>query len=261
MKMHWACLTAAGICLLGACNNRADAGRLRGSGRAISEKRVVQGVKGVVFKHPGSLSLQWGDRESLAIAAEDNLLGHILTEVKDGVLYITSKPGVEIKPTLPILLRLTARPLNRIEASGSGDIKAAPFTVAKCAIQANGSGDVLLEGLRVHSLEVGMNGSGDIAFSKLEAARLEARIHGSGDLSVKDGKAKRQFITLTSSGDYNAPDARGLTAEVQLGGAGNATMWIEETLNATLNGAGDLKYRGKPKVNAKVSGSGRVKAL
>ena len=44
------------------------------------------------------------------------------------------------------------------------------------------------------------------------------------------------------------------TAEVQVSGAGNASVWATDELKVQVSGAGDVKYKGSPRIEQKVSG-------
>jgi hypothetical protein len=72
---------------------------VRGSGRIIEEDRSVGGVTGVNLATIGDLTIEVGNRESLRIEAEDNLLEYFETEVRGGTLRIRVREGVNLRTT------------------------------------------------------------------------------------------------------------------------------------------------------------------
>jgi hypothetical protein len=45
---------------------------------------------------------------------------------------------------------------------------------------------------------------------------------------------------------------------VNISGVGNAEVWVAGTLDVSVSGAGVVRYKGDPKVNQSISGSGKV---
>ena len=77
--------------VLNACNISALQGvgtTIRGSGNVVEETREVSGVSGVQLATIGDMVIELGDKESLRIEAEDNLLEYFETEVRNGKLII-----------------------------------------------------------------------------------------------------------------------------------------------------------------------------
>jgi hypothetical protein len=214
--------------------------RIRGSGRVTSEERQVFGFDQVHFGNVGDLRIEQGNRESLRIEAEDNILPKIRTEVEDGRLVIRTERDVSISPTVPIRYTLVVRNLSELELSGSGTITAAP--------------------LRSVELRVGLPGSGDIHLEQLTAERLHSEIHGSGEIEIR-GTVTTQEVEISGSGDYEAGDLQSDSTSVHISGSGGARVWARESLSAHISGSGDVDYYGSPRVTKSVSGSGDIESL
>ena len=69
----------------------------------------------------------------------------------------------------------------------------------------------------------------------------------------------RLTAKLSGAGDIKAGDLKATAADVQISGAGNATVWATGELKARVSGAGDVRYKGQPRVDQKVSGVGSIK--
>ena len=59
-----------------------------GSGKVTEEEREVSGFTGVELATIGNLTIELGERESLHIEAEDNLMRYLETEVRGETLII-----------------------------------------------------------------------------------------------------------------------------------------------------------------------------
>jgi hypothetical protein len=59
-------------------------------------------------------------------------------------------------------------------------------------------------------------------------------------------------------GSYNAPDLESQEATVRIGGAGGATVWVRDTLDVTISGAGNVDYFGSPAVTQDITGAGSI---
>lgn len=73
--------------------------------------------------------------------------------------------------------------------------------------------------------------------------------------------AEQQAITVSGSGKYRAADLPSESANVQISGSGDATLWVIEILDIVVSGSGNVDYYGAPQVNQRVSGSGNVRSL
>ncbi len=60
----------------------------RGSGIMATETREVSGYDAIEIEGYGNLIITQGETESLEIEAEDNILPHITTKVRNGTLHI-----------------------------------------------------------------------------------------------------------------------------------------------------------------------------
>lgn len=182
-------LTLAAICALiaatlGACSDDLiDSEAINGSGNVITESRVVSGFDQVVVLGFGTLEIDVSGTESLEIEAEDNLLQYLLTEVKGTRLELSSEENVNLRPTEPVVYRITAAELSEIEILGSADVTTNGIESEAFRLTINGAGDVELTGA-VTDLDVVVNGSGDLDATDLIASGAEVSINGSGSAVV-----------------------------------------------------------------------------
>jgi hypothetical protein len=229
-----AALIVTGL-LLGACSAKV----VRGSRTYVTEAREVRGFDRVTLTGSGDVTLIQGERESLTVETDDNVMPYITTRVSGGTLTLGTKSGVSVSPTR---LRFT---LTVVDLEG--------ITIA-------GSGNVTMERLDADRIEVKITGSGNVRIDGLEADRANVEVTGSGNVELA-GTVNELEITVSGSGNYIGEDLRSETASIKVTGSGNATVWATESLDVKMTGSGSARYYGTPQVSLTGSGSGNVKSL
>lgn len=276
-KERWLVLFLAALVAAGSLGcTKGEKYAVRGAGRVTTETWDVDEFTGVALSTFANLHIERGDREELRIEVEENLLRYFEVEVKDETLRIRTRHRVSLRPTKPVNIYLTVRELDRIYASGSGDVEAEDLESEEMTIRVSGSGDVVIGDLDADELDIQVSGSGNVDISRCEAgeqrifvsgsgdvsidemdARVgKVRITGSGNVSVHGGSVDGQRVTVSGSGDYKAGGLESSEAEVVVSGCGSVTIHVGDLLEATLTGSGDLRYVGRPRVIRTVSGSG-----
>ena len=209
-----------------------------GSGNVVNQSQNVSGFNQVSVDGSGTLIITQGDKESLTIEAEDNIMQYIKTDVSNNVLNIRiTNPVV---PTKPIMYYLTVKDLNSISYSGGGKIQS--------------------NGLNTSSLTININGAGEGTLSNLNVNALKIIISGAGKLSLS-GNANNQDISISGAGDYNAGNLTSKIVTINISGAGKGTVKVSNSLNAVVNGAGQISYIGNPQVTKQVNGAGSIKQV
>jgi len=94
-------------------------GDVEGSGTIITEQRSVAGFSRVILEGEGRVILDITGSASLEVAADDNLIDYIETEVRGDRLIIETRSGVDIDPSRTPVYRITAEALEGIELAGS----------------------------------------------------------------------------------------------------------------------------------------------
>lgn len=214
-----------------------------GSRRIVTEDRRVSGFDRIEFSTIGELTIRQGDRESLTIKAESNVMRRIKTEVRGGTLTIDMKsvfPWWGVVPTRRITYDLTVEDLTAVDLSGVGGIYAGAIDTDQLDVNMSGAGEVIIRALDAEALVVEHTGVG-----KCELA----------------GEVIRQEIVLTGAGVYDGADLKSETAEVEVTGVGKATVWASERLDIKLSGAGSVGYYGNPRVTEDITGVGKVTSL
>ena len=210
---------------------------VQGSGNIITQEREVSEFSKVHLKGSGKVFLTPGEKQSLEIKTDDNIMPLIETDVSGNKLSI-SDGNHHLRPT-SFEVYITLENLEGVRISGSGDIIGkGRFVTDALYAEISGSGDMDLE---------------------VEAGLLETKISGSGSIHLS-GKTEDYTVSISGSGKINAFDVDAKHVSVKVSGSGDCRVSASETLDAKISGSGDVYYRGRPQINTKISGSGSLKS-
>jgi Putative auto-transporter adhesin, head GIN domain len=147
------------------------------------EPRQVSGFNGISLAAPIRVEVTQGDSEGLVLEGDAKALADIETVVENGLLKIRLKHGVRGMWNSKARAIVTARSIDQLAISGSGDIAAPQLRGETLKIAIAGSGDVSVGGTTAN-LSTSISGSGDVKAEKLEARSVRVSIAGSGDATV-----------------------------------------------------------------------------
>lgn len=206
----------------------------------LREARQASGFKSIVLEAPIELVLSQGTAEGLVLEGDAETLADIETVVEDGVLRIRSKP--------------------RFLAAWRGKVRAIATAKAVEALAVSGSGDIRAGALNGERLKVAIAGSGDVRLDSFAGSRLEVAISGSGDFAVA-GRVDSIGARISGSGDIRAGKLEARQASVAIAGSGDVVLWAKESLAVSVAGSGDVRYYGDPTIDKSILGSGGLKRL
>ena len=206
-----------------------------------SQTREVASFSRLNFSGVGELLLSQGERESLVIEADDEVLSEIRSEVRGDTLHIGYKPIGILKMLFqagkPIRISVTMVNILEVVSSGAGNVHAPAINTSR--------------------LVVNTSGVGNIAIDHLTADELDAMISGKGSITVA-GKVRQERLSLSGVGSFRAGELESQTALVTIAGTGSALIWAGDSLNVGLSGVGSLEYYGNPRLKQRINGIGRV---
>lgn len=213
---------------------------VEGSGVPTTEDRPVGPVTQISLSGDGNLTIIQGNTPSLSVTTDDNLLHLIETESSGNRLAIRSRSGYSLRPKGPINFTLTVPHIEKIDVTGSGRVQCEKLTGESPAIR--------------------LTGSGNASFRQVACKTLSVTISGSGAASI-GGTAEKFKLRISGSGDIDASELRAASADVQVSGSGTAAVWATSDLKVRVSGSGDVKYKGSPKLDQKLRGSGKIHAI
>jgi hypothetical protein len=212
----------------------------RGSGNVVTEAREVSNFRAIEINYPAQVFVKQGSQESLEIEAEDNLLPHLKTQVRNGTLeiYYKRENGKHVNPTKTVKITVVVK-----------DLASVDFTSA---------GELTVEKLKTDNLDVSLSGAGNLKLDRIQVDGLSVNLSGAGSMSAS-GVANNLDLNISGFGDFKGADLHEKIARVNISGAGSATVWADEDLMAGISGAGSIDYYGSASVTKQISGVGGVR--
>jgi hypothetical protein len=157
-------------------------GEIRGSGVAATQLRTVPSFDGVELGGSNKVVVSVGRKQTVAVHADDNLLGRVTTRVERGALVVGNKPG-GFRTRSPMYVEVTTPSLRSLGLSGSGVLSAEGIRSPHVTVILPGSGVIRASG-STDGLDVALAGSGDVELEQLVARDVNAVVSGSGRVQV-----------------------------------------------------------------------------
>jgi hypothetical protein len=166
----------------------------------------------------GVLSIEFGDKNSLVIRAEDNVLDFFSPNLENGKLTLVKSSNLDIHSHgIYYTLKMSS-----------------PFT------------DLLI------------SGSGKVRIPRLNTPSFTCCISGSGKVSIEAGEVDTQIIKILGSGKYEAPNLKTNHSIIDIKGSGLVKLQATSTLSVKISGSGKCIYLGTPTVSSEIFGSGKI---
>jgi hypothetical protein len=148
-----------------------------GSGDLATEGRTVEGFTALEVGAAGHLIVEPTGLESLLVTAEDNVLPHVRTDVRNGRLVLGFEPHVSLTVTREVLYRLTVRTLTEVVASGASRVEIRGVDADDLALRLSGASFVSATGL-VERLRLELSGASRAEMPSLRSRRIRADLSG-----------------------------------------------------------------------------------
>ncbi|MFY9150987.1 MAG: head GIN domain-containing protein [Prolixibacteraceae bacterium] len=85
------------------------------------------------------------------------------------------------------------------------------------------------------------------------------RVVGEGGVKFEfDGVVNELNVSISGAGYMDAIDLKSKRCDIKIEGVGTGSVYATETLNATINGVGKIRYKGDPQVYKRIEGVGSV---
>ena len=159
-----------------------------GSGVAATQARDLPSFTGVELAGSNNVVIRVGEKQSVVVRADDNLLSRVTTEVQSGKLVIAT-PG-SFTTNSPMSVEVAVPTLTVLTLGGSGNIVVGGIAAESLEVTLPGSGTLTGSGTATR-LDVTVGGSGTVQFTRLVANDVNALVSGSGSI----------FVTATTSLD------------------------------------------------------------
>lgn len=164
-----------------------------GSGVQATQTREVAPFSRVELAGGNNVVIRVGEKQSVVVKADNNLLTRVTTHVESGALVIGNTPG-GLTAKSPMSVEVNVPSLNALALTGSGNIMVSGIKTESLTVTLAGSGNLFGSGTAT-SLDITVSGFGNARFTQLVANNVHAVVSGSGVI----------FITATKSLDASVP--------------------------------------------------------
>ena len=180
------------------------------NGVARTESRNIGEFSSIHAEGTGTLDVEvkaGQTTRSVELTADDNLIGLVATEVRDGVLEVA--PTANISQSTGLRLKVSVPTLDGIHLEGANHLNLNIDSPGEFTLHIEGAGRVKAAG-KVRSLIVHSEGAGTVDASELVAATVDIRIEGAGKARVNATETLKASIegagVITYSGDPKKVD-------------------------------------------------------
>ena len=154
---------------------------IKGSGKSKTENRNISNFDSIEIDGAFDLVVDCQKKKSLKITGDDNLLKHIITQVKGNRLHIYSNASICSK--IQLVVKISIENLKMINSSGATDIDLSNLDNNNFLLEMSGSGDITLAG-KTGNFKTVLSGSSELRAKNLKANKVKIEINGASDAYV-----------------------------------------------------------------------------
>jgi Putative auto-transporter adhesin, head GIN domain len=206
-------LPASLLFLLGGCHIG-----VHGSGVRKTEKRDLPSFTAIETTGAFDVQVTCQKPATFEIEGDDNLLPLIRTEVRNGVLRVSSTQRYSTNS--PISLRITVPDLASVSSTGAGKFTVSDLKNDNFEVHSTGAGMVTVDG-QSNNVKISSTGAGKIDAHDLRASKVEVTVTGAASVDVY---ASDQL-------------------DVNVSGAGRVTYTGDAKVNKHISGAGQVNKK------------------
>ncbi len=154
---------------------------VRGSGVRKTEKRDLPVFTSIETTGAFEVEVNCQKPASLEIEADDNLMPLIQTEVRSGVLHVSSTRSYSSRGG--IVLRIMVPDLESVKSTGAGKFRVTDIKNDNFEIRSTGAAQVVATG-QSKSVKIDSTGAGKIDAHNLRASKADVRVTGAAGVEV-----------------------------------------------------------------------------
>jgi hypothetical protein len=212
-------------------------------GIMTTEKRSVGNFTGISVSDAMQVYITQGDTEEIEIKAYSGYLPHIITERRNGVLYVyfdrtLSRQHRVYKHEQKVYITLPS--LTKIEASGATDVEG-------------------LNTFDTENLSISLSGASELNLSLNATNIYYCNLSGSSEATLTGNAVSIDDANVSGASVLKAFDLQVQSVLINVSGASLAEVNVSEELDATASGASKIKYMGNPSViRQHISGASKI---
>ncbi len=213
-----------------------------GQGDNVKQTREVSSFSSISLSVSADIHLKQGTKQEVIVEGDKDVLDVLKTEVQGKTLKIYLDKW-SMQSYKKVTIYITMRDIDGLTITGSGNITAeTPVNTS--------------------DIDFTITGSGDIHISELKAEQVKASITGSGTINLAGKQTVSSMdVHISGSGDVNADGLEVKNFDASITGSGDCRITATELLKARVSGSGDIYYKGKPRMDVNITGSGKLRSL
>ena len=232
--------------------------RIKGNSNIINTEETVSEFEKINISGSAEVHFYASDEYRAILTIDENLKEYIIISTKDNTLNIGVESGCYISPT-KFTVDVYCPVLTGVSISGSGIFKNSD-TITATTFESKITGSGKMEGdIVCGDYSAKISGSGKIN-GAIECDNYSVTISGSGKVTTH-GNSSNVDISISGSGKFDGNEFYTNNANINISGSGNASLYIEDYLNAVISGSGKVNYGGNPKIDSNIRGSGQIKSM
>ena len=215
-----------------------DSEKISGNGNVVKQDREVSSFNSINASGVFNIYFAQGDKESLVVEADENLIPYLETKVEDNTLFIDVKKHINIRHAKKKNVYVILKDINRLKISAVGNIETTGI-------------------LHLNELDLEHSGVGNMKL-ELECNKFTADIHSVGEVTLKGIVADAE-IKNSSVGNTNASELIVDKLQINNSSVGNVEVHAEKEISIHSSGIGNLTFSGNAVVKElSSSGIGKV---
>ncbi|MDQ2177737.1 head GIN domain-containing protein [Marinifilum sp. D714] len=208
----------------------------KGNGNVKKQDREIGSFSAISSGSGIDVYLRQGDKESVTVEADENLLDLIVTRIKGDKLVIKTEDPIRRAKKLNVYVTFVN--VNEISVSSGSDLESSHL-------------------LKFENLDISVSSGAD-ADLELQADDLTCSVSSGADANLS-GTANSFYGKASSGSDLRAADLKAKVCRAKASSGGDVTVYASESIEASASSGGDVNYYGEPtKVNVSSSSGGDV---
>lgn len=156
-------------------------GGVHGSGVRKTEKRDLPAFTSIETTGAFEVNVTCQKSVSFEIEADDNILPLVKTEVRDGVLHVTTTKGYS--STAGVMVRVNVPNLTGVKSTGAGKFHVSDVKNDNFEIESMGAATVTASG-QSKALKINSTGAGEIDAHDLRAQKADVTVTGAAGVEI-----------------------------------------------------------------------------
>jgi hypothetical protein len=208
---------------------------MRVSSTEITETRDIKDFKGIAIYVPADLIITQGPEYEIKLTGPDNVIEATKTSLSDDYLMVSTSDC--FNGSYDLTIEITAPTYDLINISEFGTLRTTTTIVG---------GHIQLEFLG----DIGVNAT-------LEMDSIFTTFVGRGDL-IFNGSTTYHELLLEGEFEVNGFNLLSDHTAIDLLGVGDCEIFANDKLDVSIQGTGNVYYRGTPSIDSEITGIGEI---